>query len=100
MSFVSNHKIFDLTHSQHVVAYHVTFSYFFAYVTTSHHANLSKMSKHWGSFLTHCMVSHHGTAVSFLGKLHCPAHLFLPFLHAGNGKQVGRWRQKIKQGGA
>src|SRR6266550_379363 len=27
---------------------------FFAYVITSHHANLSKMHKHWGSFLTHC----------------------------------------------
>src|SRR5258706_16241090 len=28
-----------------------------AYVITSHHANLSKMSKHWGSFLTHCKYS-------------------------------------------
>ena len=28
-----------------------------AYVITSHHANLSKMSKHWGSFLTHCRYS-------------------------------------------
>jgi hypothetical protein len=27
---------------------------FLAYVTTSHHANLSKMCKHWGSFLSHC----------------------------------------------
>ena len=25
-----------------------------AYVSISHHPNLSKMSKHWGSFLTHC----------------------------------------------
>ena len=25
-----------------------------SYLITSHHANLSKMSKHWGSFLTHC----------------------------------------------
>src|SRR5882762_10755712 len=28
-----------------------------AYVITSHHANLSKLSKHWGSFLTHCIIS-------------------------------------------
>ena len=26
-----------------------------AYVITSHHTNLSKMSKHWGSFLSHCI---------------------------------------------
>ena len=25
-------------------------------VIVSHHANLSKMCKHWGSFLTHCIA--------------------------------------------
>ena len=29
---------------------------FIAYVRISHHPNPSKMSKHWGSFLTHCKV--------------------------------------------
>ena len=24
----------------------------------SHHTNLSKMTKHWGSFFTHCIVQH------------------------------------------
>ena len=28
---------------------------FLGYVIVSHHANLSKMCKHWGSFLTHCI---------------------------------------------
>jgi len=55
MDFDLNYEIFDLSYSQHVVVYHVTFSDFFAYVIISHYANLSKMSKHWGSFLTHCI---------------------------------------------
>ena len=29
---------------------------FFTYVIISHHANLSKTGKHWGSFLTHCIA--------------------------------------------
>src|SRR5258707_10827925 len=28
----------------------------FAYVIVSHHPNLSKTGKHWGSFLTHCIL--------------------------------------------
>ena len=29
-----------------------------AYVSTSYHIDLSKMDKHWGSFLSHCITSY------------------------------------------
>src|SRR6266576_6383511 len=45
---------------------------FSVYVITSHHANLSKMHKHWGSFLTHCKSK--STIVS--------TDIFLEILHS------------------
>ena len=41
--------IIELVGSQHVVVCNVN---------TSHHANLSKTSKHWGSCLTHCKYTY------------------------------------------
>ena len=44
--------ILNLVASQHVLVYHVNFSKILP-MSFLHTINLSKMQKHWGSFLTH-----------------------------------------------
>ena len=46
--------ILDLIDSQHVLVYQVNFSELLI-MSILHNTNLSKIHKHWGSFLTYCI---------------------------------------------
>src|SRR5258707_5314637 len=71
----------------------------FAYVIVSHHPNLSKTGKHWGSFLTHCSV--HLTAAYLNSVLNEEIYLKLPAgFKLSNTKvwQLGKSIYGTKQG--
>jgi len=72
----------------------------FAYVIPSHNTNLSKMHKHWGSFLTHCMPTTavaamtHGAAPTV--SHHCDCHCSLDSEPTKRGDlQVWEWDQSL-----